>query len=155
MVAIAKRPQDCEQINRLEEAIAQGPLAQIPTLHLFPPRMYVRTVLMKAGTVWTSRIHKTEHPFVVSLGCCTVVDGEGERIVIQAPHLGVTKPGTRRALMIHEDMIWTTFHATNLNSVEEIEAEILEPLEGAVQIKGQHCIMDIGSKHRAMEARLQ
>jgi hypothetical protein len=39
--------------------------------------------------------------------------------------MGVTMPGTKRALRIHEDTIWTTFHATELTDVAEIERTIL------------------------------
>jgi len=137
MVALAQRPEvrvkDNPTLNELERILAQCPQQPIPTLHFFTgsvedgTHMYVRSVIMAKGSIFTSKIHKTEHPFVVSAGSCTVCDGEGHRELIRAPHLGVTKPGTRRALLIREDCIWTTFHATNLTSVDEIEKEIIEP----------------------------
>lgn len=117
-----------EKITELEKAIQAVPLDQqvsFENLHNFCPGLYARTVFMPAGTVLTSKIHKTQHFFVVSKGSCTVSNSHGERELISAPYLGVTMPGTKRALLIHEDCIWTTFHATDLTDVAEIERTIL------------------------------
>lgn len=117
-----------EKIIALEQAIQSVPLDEqvsFENLHNFCPGMYARTVFMPAGTVLTSKIHKTQHFFVVSKGSCTVSNSHGQRELITAPYLGVTMPGTKRALLIHEDCIWTTFHATDLTDVAEIERTIL------------------------------
>jgi len=117
-----------EKITELEKAIQAVPLDQQLTfenLHSFCPGLYARTVFMPAGSVLTSKIHKTQHFFVVTKGSCTVSNSHGQRELIAAPYLGVTMPGTKRALLIHEDCIWTTFHATELTDVAEIERTIL------------------------------
>lgn len=93
--------------------------------HDFCPGLYARTIFMEAGSVVISKIHKTQHFFVVAKGSCTVVDSHGTRQLIVAPHLGITMPGTERALHIHEDCIWTTFHVTDLTDPEEIGKQIL------------------------------
>lgn len=117
-----------ESIQSLEAAIQNLPSAVqcgFQNIHDFCPGVYARSVFMPANTVLTSKIHKTQHFFVVSKGSCTVVNSHGEREFIEAPHLGVTMPGTKRALHIHEDCVWTTFHATQLTDVAEIERAIL------------------------------
>jgi hypothetical protein len=94
---------------------------------------------MPAGTLLTSKIHKTEHPFIVSKGKLNVFLN-GEMQYIEAPYSGVTKPGTRRVIYILEDCIWTTFHPlpyitgkeNNLSEedikkiTDSIEAQIIE-----------------------------
>ena len=142
-MAALQHAKEIDALNRLEEAMAHCPQQEIPTLHNFTPGLYTRTVLMKAGSVFTSKIHKTEHQFIVSQGSCTVSDGEGNIAVIRAPHLGVTKPGTRRALLIHEDCIWTTIHPTNLTDVAEIEREIIEPHYIPTVTDGSKCVRDV------------
>ena len=92
--------------------------------HNFCPGVYARSIYMKADTIVTSRIHKTKHFFAVLKGSCTVVNSHGERELIEAPYLGVTLPGTKRALLIHEDTIWVTFHVTDLTDPKEIEKAI-------------------------------
>ena len=151
MVALAQKSKDNDQLNRLEEAMAQLPQQEIPTVHVFTPGLYARTVLMRKGSVFTSKIHRTEHPFIVSLGSCTVVDGEGNRVLIRAPHLGITQPGTRRALHIHEDCIWTTFHTTPHTDVDLIEQEIIEPHHIPQVRDGSRAQVDIYPQ-RALEA---
>lgn len=128
-VAVAR-----ERIQALEDAFADLPpegsgapveQASFVNAHSFCPGVYARTIFMHSGAVLTSKIHKTQHFFLVSKGCCTVVDSHGNTTEIVAPYMGVTMPGTKRALRIHEDTIWTTFHATDLTDVAEIERTIL------------------------------
>lgn len=116
------------RIDELEAALATMPQAECPVRHTFTPGLYARTVLMPAGAVVTSKIHKTEHPWVLSAGRLSVYDHEtGEWTELAAPAMGVTKPGTRRVAVIHEDTIWTTFHPTDLTDVDAIEAQIIVP----------------------------
>jgi len=96
-------------------------------VHRFTPGLYAREIFMPAGSIITSKIHRTEHPYVISQGRVSVfIEGKGWE-QLSAPHTGITKPGTRRLLLIHEDTVWITFHPTELETVEEIEAEIIEP----------------------------
>lgn len=81
---------------------------------------------MPKGTLLTSKIHKTEHPFIVSKGKVSVWLDEGEEVLIEAPYCGITLPNTRRVLYIHEDCIWTTIHATDKTTPEEVEEEIIQ-----------------------------
>ena len=96
---------------------------------------------MPAGSLITSKIHKTEHPYIVSYGKVAVSIDSEDWYEITAPYTGITKPGTRRVLYILEDCIWTTFHRIDdmkseynelskeekENIVKEIEDKILEP----------------------------
>ena len=115
------------EIDALEVKMMNLPAAECPVVHSFTPGLYTREIFMPAGATVVSKIHKTEHPFVVSMGKVAVfIDGQGWQ-VITAPHRGITKPGTRRVAFILEDTIWTTFHPTTLTDVDEIEAAIIEP----------------------------
>lgn len=98
----------------------------LPVTHRFTPGMYIREIFMPAGVVLTSKIHRTEHPFVVLTGVADVFTDDLGAVRISAPCIGITKPGTRRVLHIIEDCRWATFHATDLKTVEEIESEIIE-----------------------------
>lgn len=98
-----------------------------PVVHRFTPGLYIREIFMPAGSVLTSKIHKTEHPFVISKGSVSVYSDNDGAQHITAPYTGITKPGTRRFLVIHEDTIWTTFHVTDKTCIEDIEDEIIEP----------------------------
>ena len=114
-----------ELMDQAECIIATGEPVEMPLTHRFTDGMYIREIFMPAGTVLTSKIHKTNHPFVVSKGKCIVYDGNKIE-TITAPHTGITEPNTRRLLYIEEDTIWTTFHITDKTDVDEIEKEIIE-----------------------------
>lgn len=99
---------------------------QFPVVHRFLPGMYIREIHMPEGAVLTSKIHKTEHPFVLTKGAVSVWSSNEGSVVYKAPHFGVTKPGTRRVLLVHEDAIWITFHACTDETVEAVEENIIE-----------------------------
>ena len=126
----AQVAKECEPLNKLEKILAQSnPVYSMPLEHRFTPGLYSRTIFMPKGYLCTSKIHKTEHQYVVSKGRLRVWSEESGWVEIRAPHIGVTKAGTRRALAILEDTVWTTFHPTTLTDVDEIEAAIIEPHE--------------------------
>jgi hypothetical protein len=129
-------------IDELEATIIQNlDVIDAPLVHKFTNGMYIREIFMPAGSLWTSKIHKTEHPYVVSYGKAAVSIDNQEWYEITAPYTGITQPGTRRILYILEDCIWTTFHRVDgmkseFNElskdevekiVEQIEDKILEP----------------------------
>lgn len=116
-----------EIIDRLEGAIVNNLIpVDCPVIHRYTPGLYIRQMAVPAGTLLTSKIHKTEHPFIVTQGKLNVwVDGVIESI--EAPYFGITKPGTRRVIYAIADSIWTTFHANPDNEDQAtIEERIIE-----------------------------
>lgn len=78
------------------------------------PGLYTREIIMPTGMLCTSRIHKTCHQFIVSKGAVTVYNTfDDSTQSIEAPHHGITFPGTRRVLFIHSQCVWTTQHPTD------------------------------------------
>lgn len=114
-----------EVIDVVESIMATHQQVECPLVHRFTNNMYVREVFVPAGTLLTSKIHKYEHPFVLSQGTITMFDGEGGQIDISAPYCGITKENTRRVVYVHSDCVFTTFHVTDKKTVEEVEDEIL------------------------------
>ena len=108
---------------------------ECPLDHKFTPGLYVRTIFVRAGTLVATKIHKTEHPFVISKGAIAVFcsDDEGERFEThEAPYVGITKPNTRRIIFHIEDTVLSTFHTISeeeAGDVEAIEARIIERRE--------------------------
>jgi hypothetical protein len=115
-------------LDELEVALAHMPRVELPVTHRFTKGMYIREIQIPAGTMLTSMTHKTEHPFVISEGAIKVTSDNEGSVIYEAPHTGITKPNTRRALHALTDVVWTTFHVTELTDVEKICEEILEPL---------------------------
>lgn len=121
-------------MDSLQADMLALPQVECPLLHVFTPKgpdtpagLYTRQITMPAGSLIVSKIHKTEHPYIISKGRVLVWIDETGWQQLQAPHMGITKPGTRRVLIVLEETVWTTFHVGNETTVEEIEARIIEP----------------------------
>lgn len=122
-----ERARDCAPINALEQVLATMPRVELPLQNDFTPGLYRRTVFIPKGTILTSKIHKTEHPFVITKGSILVWTEETGTLLFVAPFHGITKAGTRRILEALDDVIWTTYHVTDKTDVDEIERDIIFP----------------------------
>lgn len=106
------------QIDEVERAMLNSEnLIEFPVKHSFTPGMYIREIFMPTGSLLTSKVHNTEHPFVVLTGVALVKMPDNKTEVLAAGHCGITKADTRRALYIEQDCRWVTFHP--LSEVEE------------------------------------
>jgi hypothetical protein len=94
-----------------------------PLQHNFPDRLYTRELFMPAGSVITSRVHRFDNPFFILKGRVTVLSENEGRVTYIGPCYGITKPGTRRLLLVHEDTIWVTVHPNpdNVTDVPTLE----------------------------------
>ena len=113
-------------IDEMEAAMALRSPADCPVTHRFAPGLYIREIFIPSGTLLTSAVHKTEHPFVVAMGRIAVISENEGRVIYHAPHVGVTLPGTRRALFAETDVVWVTIHKTDKTDIDEICAELIE-----------------------------
>lgn len=116
-------------VDEIEAALATCEQVVCPVRHIFTPSLYIREITMAAGLTITSKIHNTEHPYVVSKGSVKVWTEEGGTVLIEAPYTGITKPGTRRVLTTITETVWTTFHPNpeNIQDLKILESKIIEP----------------------------
>jgi len=114
------------ELDNLEAAMVGHPPAICPVTHRFAPGLYIREIFIPAGTLLTSAIHKTEHPFVLAQGRIAVISENEGQVIYEAPHVGITQPGTRRALFAQTDVVWVTIHKTDKTDIDEICADILD-----------------------------
>jgi|SRR5882762_2855682 len=123
-------PNISSSVDALELTLREMDEADCKWIHLFTPGIYVRGIIMPVDSVIVSRVHKTEHPFNIFKGVVSVKT-DNEWNILEAPFLGVTKPGTRRILVIKEECIWTTTHA--ILPEEQPEDSSQEALDKAVK----------------------
>jgi hypothetical protein len=137
----------CEPLNEFEKLLSLAPPCEPPKVnHRFTRdengkvNLYSRECILKADNYYTSRTHRTEHQFIISRGVFEMWSEETGWIFVNAnlrPYHGITKAGTRRAFKIIELTFFTTFHATSLETVEEIEAQLVEPDARLDQLKAE------------------
>jgi len=113
-------------VDRVEQCLVEQKAPDTcETIHTFTPGLYGRTCIIPQGTILTSKIHKTEHQFVILKGEISVWTKETGAITYSAPYHGITKPDTRRVLYSHSDTVWVTFHPTEETDVAVIEDNII------------------------------
>lgn len=111
-------------VTELAEVLKQFPQEGLPVQHDFLDGVYMRTVFMKADTIVIGKIHKQEHVAIISKGSATVLTEHGV-VDIKAPFIFKSPPGARRALRIHEDMVWTTVHRSDHTDLESLEEQLI------------------------------
>jgi len=115
------------QLQSAMVALPQETKIALETMHNFSDGIYVRTVFMKAGSVIVGKIHKLDHIVIIGKGSASVVSEEMGSQVISAPMIFHSRPYVKRALFIHEDMVWTTVHKnpTNTRDLDILEKELI------------------------------
>lgn len=118
-----------DRIDLFEAALLTAP--QLPQLlfHRFTPGLYTRELYMLKGTLWTSEEHLTRHQYIVLEGCVSVFTETDGEVVISGPYIGITEPGTKRVLFIHENTRWITFHPTSISPIDDSEEAVAEAVK--------------------------
>ena len=138
MNTLIEKPKSGEEIARqaMETPFQQAIDAALPKLmalpqspqpltHYFAPGLYARRILNPKGSRIITKVHKTEHLHVLLRGKLAIfIEGEGWK-TFTAPHVGVTKPGTRRIIVALEDSEFMTFHPTTKTDIEDIERDVI------------------------------
>jgi len=98
-------------IYKLEQEIKENlPRVELPVFHDFCHGIYARSLVIPAGTVLTSAVHKDECFFVVRSGSILITTDDGT-VKADAGFMSITKPDTKRAGLALVDTLVTTFHA--------------------------------------------
>lgn len=112
------------EVNIISDNVGYDLEKNNPLKHTFAGGCYIRELTCPAGQLIITKIHKKEHPFFLMKGYISVLTPNGIEH-IRAPYQGVTTPGTKRVVYVHEDCIFTTVHATDNSTVENVEDEVV------------------------------
>ena len=110
-----------EHIKKLPGGLGADPF---PLVHTFADGLYIRQLTCPAKTLTVTKIHKQEHAFFLMKGTISILTEEGVK-KFTAPYQGITKPGTKRIIYHHDEVIFTTVHATDKKTVEEVEEQVI------------------------------
>jgi hypothetical protein len=108
------------ELEEIQAAMAAAPQVNLPLVHRFTPGLYIRECFIPAGTLLTTMVHLTEHPYTISTGTGRVYTEADGVTHYAAPFTGITKPGTSRLIYADTDTIWTTYHPTNETDLEKL-----------------------------------
>lgn len=114
-----------DKIELLQEACRPLPQVTMPTRHFLLEGMYLRQILIPAGTLFIGRVHKKPHYFLVLAGAAQVTTDEGFA-VLRAGMVLMSPPGVKRAGITIQDTIFATIHRTEATRLEDIEGDLTE-----------------------------
>lgn len=113
-----------QKVETLTREILKLPQANCPVIHSFAPGLYIREVMIPAGTVSVGHFQKTEHYNIMLTGRVIMVNEDGSKVELVAPITYVSKPG-RKIGYILEDMIWQNVYPTTETDIEKLEEMFL------------------------------
>lgn len=121
-----------DQVERLQAELSKLPQYEPQTDHYFHGGMYCRKVWRDAGVLVVGKVHKKEHFYLIVSGTVRV---NGDKPVT-GPHLILSEPGTKRAILSLTPALCMTFHRTDTTTVEEAEAELVEDDDSSMYAAG-------------------
>lgn len=118
-----------EEIEAFAGQFAHLPPIEAPLTHFFQPGVYVRQVVMPAGSFIIGKCHKTEHLNVIQNGKLKVIVGDF-LYDINGPCVLSSGEGINKILLIEEETSWITIHQnpSNLRDIEELEGMLVFPM---------------------------
>lgn len=117
-----------KKVFDLQRSLLELEQLDIPVEHHFAPGNYARECFLPAGSVVIGKVHRHSHVNIISKGKVTVATAEGLH-EYEAPLTFISEAGAKRALIVHEDTIWTTVHPnpTDTQDLTQIESDVIVP----------------------------
>lgn len=118
-----------QAVDALQNALMAMPSLHVKqhVLHHFAPGVYARQWFSHAGEVTVGKIHRKHTLNILACGKVMVVNAadDKDKVIITAPYVWLSPPGSRRAVLTLEDCSWITIHVTTETDLEKIEAEFI------------------------------
>jgi hypothetical protein len=131
--------------DAIREALVSGELAPVetPLQHYHTSELYGRRIVVPALSVFTTKVHKTDHISIALRGHITIMDGKGNKIIeVKAPDVFVTPAGTQRVVYVHKEVEFMTVHPCKEQDLEAIEKTLTCDTMAeynTLQIEAQQC----------------
>ena len=114
-----------DKIDVLLREISARPQVDCPVQHFFGPSIYIREVVMPAGTVVVGKYHKHDHLCNMVEGRMIVVGEDGEQREVAAPAVFMAKKGRKTAYIL-ETVRFQNIYSTDETDVEKLEHMLVE-----------------------------
>ena len=114
-----------DKIDVLLREISARPQVECPVQHFFGPSIYIREVVMPAGTVVVGKYHKEDHLCNMVEGRMIVVGEDGEQREVAAPAVFMAKKGRKTAYIL-ETVRFQNIFSTDETDVEKLEYMLVE-----------------------------
>ena len=119
-------------ISKLTKGMLDMLQAECPVQHRFAPGVYIREMLIPAGTLIVGHVHKTKHFNIMLCGRIRVfIDGRVEELA--GPQTILSSAGVQKVGYALEDTIWQTIHPSTETDIEKLEAQLVEPSQEKIE----------------------
>lgn len=95
----------------------------ISIFHRFGGGLYIREAHYEKQHLIVGQEHVSDHMNVLLRGSIKIVSGDGEDMVLTAPHMFLAKAGSKVGLTI-EDVVWQNIYVTDSTDVEYLESTL-------------------------------
>lgn len=117
-----------ENIELVEREMLKLEQVECPVRHHFGPGVYIREVIVQAGTFAVGHYQKERHLNVFLKGKVNVIKDGGTTEILTAPMIFTGEPG-RKIGMILEDMVWLNIYSTDEKDIAKLEERFLDKSE--------------------------
>jgi hypothetical protein len=108
--------------DAIARQIKQLPQRACPVTHYFAPGIYVRQMLIQAGTVAIGHCHTTRHLCSLIMGRMMFFPEKHEYQIYNAPHTFLSAPGHKRVYALTDSLVQNIFpNPNNINDLDKLE----------------------------------
>ena len=98
--------------------------------HYHTAELYGRRLVVPTGTVFTTKVHKSDHIAVCLRGHIVIFKEDGQRFEVKAPDVFITPKGTQRFIYVVDEVEWLTVHHCEEQDMARVEkALVCETME--------------------------
>ena len=112
-----------EKLFVIEAALKQMPQVEVPLRHCFGNKVYVREMTAPKGAIIIGKLHKFKQVNIVVKGDISVLTEDGWKR-LKSGDMFESPAGVKRALVTHEETVWTTICGTEETDVDKVEDEL-------------------------------
>jgi hypothetical protein len=113
------------KVDALVREMSALPQMDCPVQHFFGPSIYIREIVIPAGTVIVGKYHKEDHLCSMVEGRMIVMGEDGVQHEVAAPAVFMAKKGRKTAYAI-ETVRFQNIYSTDETDVEKLERMLVE-----------------------------
>ena len=113
------------RVDTLLREMSAMPQVDCPVQHFFGPSIYIREIVIPAGTVIVGKYHKEDHLCSMVEGRMIVMGEDGVQHEVAAPAVFMAKKGRKTAYAI-ETVRFQNIYSTDETDVEKLEHMLVE-----------------------------
>ena len=108
------------KIQIVEKEFLKEEQASCSVTHKFGPGIYIREVILPAGSMVVGHCHKQPHLNIMIAGRLALIGEDGKSTELIAPYT-FTAPAGRKIAYVYETVLWHNVYATEETDLEKLE----------------------------------